>query len=221
MTERKIRLFLAQDFPMLRRGMSLLLYGETDIEVVGEADVSCRVVRKVQMLRPDVVVVDCTTPGFSVADFIRDLTEAVAGVAVVVLTANDDEGFLIETLATGAMGFVLKWEDAPTMMQAIRTVADGQKFICPIMVSKLTDDFLARLQMGVVTEPYSTLSTREREVLPLLAEGGTNQEIAESINVSPHTVATYRKRIMRKLDLHSRAEIVRYALRRGLIDITS
>ena len=201
--------------------MSLLLQSQTHIEVVGETDVGWSLVSDVQMLRPDAVVMDCATPGLSVLDLIRSLVEAVAGIAVVLLTANDDELFLGETLAAGAMGFVLKREDAPVIMQAIQTVTAGQNFICPMMVSKLTADLLARLQMGVAREPYTTLSTRERELLPLLAEGGTNQEIAETIDVSPHTVATYRKRIMRKLDLHSRADIMRYALRRGLIDLTS
>ena len=221
MAETKIRLVLAQDYPVLRRGMALLLQSDTPIEVVGETDVGWGSVREVQMLRPDVVVMDCITPGLSVLDLTRGLVEAVAGIAVVLLTANDDEEFLVETLAAGAMGFVLKREDAPVIIQAIRTVTAGQKFISPMMVWKLTDDLLARLQRGVVREPYATLSTREREVLPLLAEGGTNHEIAKTINVSPHTVATYRKRIMRKLDLHSRAEFMRYGLRRGLIDLTS
>lgn len=218
-----ITVLVAENNPMLRRGMKLLLREVKDIDVVGEAAIEWAMVKEVEVLRPDVVILHSMTGSldkpFSIFEITRILVEAVPSTAVVIITANDREEYLTRALKAGASGFVLARAEVDVVPVAVRSVARGQIFICPAMVSKLAGDFVSRLNRGIVVDPYERLSGREREVLPLLAPCGTDSDVAKILNISPHTVATHRKRIMKKLNLHSKTEILTYALQRDLIVI--
>lgn len=214
-----IKVIVACDYPILRSGITRVLQAEPDIEVVGEAGTGKDVIRDVQRHKPDVVLIDYLTHSLSYIETTKSIVDAIPGVSVVILANYDREDFLVRVLETGAKGYVIKREEVNVIIQSIRSVHQGDAFISPLMTSKLADDYLTRLQHGVIADPYQSLSPREREVLPLLAQGGNDREIAKGIHVSPHTVATYRKRVMKKLDLHSKTDILKYALQRGLISM--
>jgi two-component system, NarL family, response regulator NreC len=218
-----IRVFVAEDNPLIRRGMKLLLREVSDIDVQGDAAVEWSMVKDVEVLRPDVVILNSMTGSmdkpFTLFDIVRVLVETVPSTAVVIITANDREEYLVRALKAGVSGFILAHAEVDVVPTAVRSVARGNVFICPAMVAKLAGDFVSRLQRGVVNDPYEQLSGREREVLPLLAPGDTDHEVAETLSISPHTVATYRKRIMKKLNLHSKTAVMKYALQRDLIEI--
>jgi two-component system response regulator NreC len=215
----RIRVFLSEESPFLRYGMATVLRETSDIEVVGAASGAWDPVNAVQRLRPDVILAHYPNPGFLDFDATSALVQAVPDAAVVILTPNDREEFLIRALDAGVKGYVLAQEDVDTTAEAIRSVHGGSTFISPLMASRLARDYLTRLQSGQGAVRYRQLSAREQEVLPLLASGGTDRDIAETLRVSPYTVATYRKRIMKKLDLHSKIELLKYALQRGLVDL--
>ena len=212
-------MFVADDQPIVRRGIDLLLREDSGIEVVGEAGDGLETLKDAQSLRPDVVLMDIDMPGISGLDATRQITAAVPGVKVLVLTVYDREDFLFEALETGALGYILKTATVEELLAAIRTVNSGEVFIYPRMATKLVGDYLRRMQAENTEDSYSRLSEREREVLPLLGDGRTNHDIAVALHLSPYTVQTYRQRIMRKLDLHSRTELLKYALRRRLISL--
>ena len=214
-----IRVFIADDQPIVRRGIALLLQEEDDIEVVGEGNDGAETIDGVQRTRPDVVLMDLDMPGISGLDATRQLTEAMPEVSILVLTIHDRDDFLFQALQTGAMGYILKSAGVDELVGAIRTVHAKDVFIYPSMATKLVGDYLKRMQTPQSKDDYQRLSMREREVLLLLAESHTNQEIADILFLSPYTVQTYRQRIMRKLDIHSRSELLKYALRKRLVSL--
>ena len=162
---------------------------------------------------------DIDMPGLSGIEATRRIAESVPSVSVLVLTAHDREDFLFQALQAGALGYVLKTIQVEDLMSAIRTVHSGEVFIYPRMATMLVDDYVKRMRADGDNDPYGKLSTREREVLPMLADGATNHEIADHLHLSPNTVQTCRQRIMRKLDLHSKTELLKYALRKRLISL--
>ena len=188
---------------------------------VGEAGNGQETVECVRRLRPDVVLMDIDMPGMSGLDATKQISESAPEVSVLILTIHDRDDFLFEALQTGALGYILKTANVVELMAAIRTVHSGEVFIYPHMATKLVGDYLRRMRSDAGEDSYSRLSRREREVLPLLAESHTNQQIGELLHLSPFTIQTYRQRIMRKLDLHSRTELLKYALRRKLISLDS
>ncbi|MBI4202395.1 MAG: response regulator transcription factor [Chloroflexi bacterium] len=212
-----IRVFLVDDHVVVRRGIARIVQGEDDMEVVGEAGDGGEAVQAVLRLRPDVVLMDIGMPTVSGIDAARQIHEAVPDSRVLMLTVYDQEDILFRALQAGASGYVLKGATVDEVLRAIRTVYAGEVFIHPSMTAKLVRDYLNRLQSGDAQDESAKLSAREREVLPLLAEGLANQEIAQRLHISPYTVQTYCQRIMEKLDLHSRTELLKYALRKGLI----
>ncbi len=189
------------------------------MEVVGEARDGAEAVATALRLRPDVVLMDIGMPGVSGIDATRQITGDAPEVRVVILTVYDREDFLFRALQAGAAGYLLKGADVDDLLRAIRTVHGGEMFVYPRMTTKLVRDYVRRLPGGEGRDEYETLSAREREVLPMLADGRSNQEIAELLSISPHTVQTHRQRIMQKLNLHNRSELLRYALRRNLIHL--
>ena len=215
----RICVVLADDQPIVRRGIALLLQQETDIDVVGEASDGWEAVECVRRLRPDVALMDINMPGLSGLDATRMITEAVPGVSLLILTIYDREDYLFQALQAGALGYLLKSASVEELTGAIRTVHSGEVSIYPRMATKLVGDYLKRMRSGWDEDAYGRLSMREREVLPLLAESHTNQEIAAMFHLSPYTVQTYRQRIMKKLDLHSRTELLKYALRRNIVSL--
>ena len=187
--------------------------------VIAEASDGSATVSAVKRLRPDVVLMDTEMPGMSGLDATRRTNEVFPDLPVLILSIYDREDLLYQALQTGARGYMLKTADVDELVAAIQTVHAGEVFICPRMATMLVGKYLTNVRFGRGEDTYEKLSTREREVLPLLAESHTNHEIADSLHLSPYTVQTYRQRIMRKLDLHSRSDLLKYTLRRRIISL--
>jgi two-component system, NarL family, response regulator NreC len=204
-----IRIILADDHALMRRSLRLLLDGESDLEVVAEADDLALVVRHVHGQRPHVLVLDLGMPGGSSVDAIKRLRTQVPETHVVVLTMDDNPIFAQQALAAGASGFVLKDSADEDLPSAVRAAAGGVEFVSPQVLAHL----------GGVRESLGNdkLSPREAEVLRMIALGHTSVEIAHKLHLSPRTIETHRTRIHRKLGIATRAELVRYALARGML----
>jgi two-component system response regulator NreC len=211
----KIHILLADDHSVLRSGLRALLSIEPDFDVVGEAGTGREAVQQAQKLKPDVIVMDISMPEMDGMRAAEEIQRLGLTSKVVILTVHAEEEYLFKTLRVGASGYVLKSAADTELIDAIRTAHRGDVFLYPSAVKKLLGEYL-RGRSGDGGE-YDTLTSREMEVLKFTAEGYTNHEIAEKLVISPKTVDTYRQRIMEKLNLHHRAELVRYALRRGLL----
>ena len=215
MTER-IRVLLADDHPVLRAGLRALLNNEPDMEVVGEASDGREAIEKAERIRPDVLVMDLTMPGMNGLDATREIAARSLGCRVLVLTVHAEQQYLLPVLQAGGSGYVLKQAADTELIEAIRTVNRGEAFLYPSAASLLLHDYRKRITSGG-REQYDGLSEREREVLKFTAEGFSSQEIADRLIISAKTVDTYRQRVMDKLNIHHRSELIRYALRKGLL----
>lgn len=213
-----ITLLLADDHPVVRRGLRAMLEAEPDLTVIGEAGDGAEAVRLVAELRPDVVVMDISMPQMDGLEATRRIRADGPPTQVLILTVHAQERYLFPVLKAGGAGYVLKSTIDTELVDAIRTVAAGGAFLYPSAARMVLEDYLANLRGGPGQDGYDLLSEREREVLKLIALGHTAAEVAEQLALSPKSVETYRTRVMQKLDLHSRAALVRYALNRGLID---
>lgn len=211
----KIRVMLADDHGILRAGLRALLGMEPDIEVVGEAADGQEAVTLAQALRPDVVVMDLLMPRMDGLEATRQICTRLPETRVLVLTMQTEDHYLLRVLEAGGSGYVLKRSADNELIAAIRVVHRGEVYLYPSAAGVLLEAYRRGGHTGETRE--RTLTEREEEVLTLTAEGYSNTEIAGRIYLSPKTVDTYRQRIMEKLGLHHRAELVRYALDRGLL----
>jgi two-component system response regulator NreC len=211
-----IRILLADDHPVLRTGLRTLLEQESDMQVVGEAGDGEEAVALAKRLEPHVIVMDISMPGLDGLEATRQVRNLGLASQVLILTVHAQERYLFPVLKAGAAGYVNKTAADTELISAIRTVAAGGAFLRPSETRRLLEDFVARVQSGAEQDGYDRLSDREREVLKLTATGFTAREIADQLHLSPKSVETYRARILEKLELHTRADLVRYALRRGL-----
>ncbi|MCH7786486.1 MAG: response regulator transcription factor [Chloroflexi bacterium] len=214
-----IRLLIVDDHEVVRTGLRATVSLEEDIEVVAEAEDAQSAVDQAASPRPDVVLMDVRLGKVDGIEACRRIREELPDVAVLMLTSFGDEETVVSAVLAGAVGYLLKNASVEDLLTAIRTINSGDAFICPVMTTKLVGDYVKRTDTSYGEDAHERLSVREREVLPLLAEGRANEEIASLLSVSPYTVQTYRQRIMKKLDLHSRTELLKYALRRGLISL--
>jgi two-component system response regulator NreC len=214
----KIRLLVADDHPVVRAGLRMLLAAQPDMEVVGEAVDGDAAVARALELEPDVVVMDLAMGGTDGLAATREIVNRLPHTKVVVLTMHDNEEYLRQALDAGATGYVLKEAVDTEIAVAIRVVQRGEVFLYPSFTRVLLGDLIQAEEADDRSEPngYELLSEREKEVLRLVALGDTNREIAERLFLSVRTVETYRARLMEKLNLKSRGELVRYALRKGL-----
>lgn len=213
----RISVLLVDDHPVVRLGLRTLLESEPDMEVVGQAGDGVEAVKAAQELRPSVVVMDISMPNMDGLEATRRIRETCPESAILILTVHAHQRYLFPVLQAGAAGYVLKSTVDTELIGAIRTVAQGGAFLYPEATRLLLEDYLARRSSGQEQDSYQSLSEREREVLKLIALGYTSADIAEQLVLSPKSVETYRTRIMQKLNLHSRADLVSYALARGLL----
>lgn len=214
-----IRVLLVDDHEIVRAGIKVLLMAEDDMEIIGEAAGGQEAVELSRRLLPDVVVMDVQMPGLNGIEATRQITSGCPDCAVLALTIHEDEQYFFQMLAAGAMGYVPKRAAPDDLVRAIREAYQGNVFLYPSMASALVADHLLRVRTGEAEAKTELLTQREYEVLTLIAEGLHNREIAERLTVSVKTVERHRENIMNKLHLHSRTELVKYAIRKGLIDL--
>jgi two-component system response regulator NreC len=214
-----VRVLLAEDHAIVREGIRRLLAAEPDIVVVGEAADGEAAVRLTENLRPDVVCMDISMPGLSGLEATRQIKARFPEVGIVVLTMHEEEAYFYELVKAGASGYVLKRASARDLVDAVRAVAGGHTFLHPVIARRLVREHEHPGGRDDDRRRYDGLTERERQVVRLIANGKTNREIAEALHISVKTVETHRTHIMEKLDLHDRAHLVRYAVRKGLVDL--
>lgn len=213
----KLRVFLGDDHTLVRHGLRKIIEERADWEVVGEADEGRAAVRKVIALLPDVAVLDIGMPLLNGIDATRQIVRRAPHVRVLILSMHSDEAYVTRALGAGATGYLLKDSAGKELIRAIASVAAGQSFFSPAVSRLMLDDYVRRAADSGVSDRYELLSDREREIFQLVAEGRSNKEVAELLAISPATVETHRARILQKLDVHNTAELVLYAVRRGVI----
>ena len=215
----KIRLLMVDDHEIVRAGLRMLLQAQPDIEIVAEADNGRDAVAKVRELQPDIVLMDISLPDMDGFEATQQIKRARPKTAVLALTMHESDDYFFKMLQAGASGYVPK-KAAPTdLVTAIRTVREGGVFLYPALAKSLVRDYMGRATEGSERAALDGLTEREQEVLKLIADGSTNQEIANQLTISVKTVERHRANIMGKLNLHSRTELVKYAIRKGLIDV--
>lgn len=212
-----IRLLLVDDHAVVRTGLRMLLSGQEDVEIVGEAGSAGEALTEVERLQPNVILMDIGLPDKTGIEATREIKAKFADVNIVALTIHEDEEYFFQMLNAGASGYVPKRAAPEELITAIRAAANGEVYLYPTMAKLLVRDFLNTDHPAEEKVNLGGLTDREREVFTLLAEGESNQEIADALVISPKTVERHRENIMRKLNLHSRSELVRYAIRKGII----
>jgi len=210
---KRIRILLADDHAVVRDGFKMILGAQPDMEIVGEAGNGREAVERAIELRPDIVVMDVAMPELNGIEATRRVIEALPHARVLALSMHKDNVYVREILRAGARGYLLKDAPAGDLLAAVRAVAGGEGYLSPAVSNAVLDDYRRH-----VTNPIDLLTSREREVLQMLAEGKTNKEIAGVLNLSVYTVDAHRGRIMEKLNMHNINELVRFAVRNGLID---
>jgi two-component system response regulator NreC len=216
-SDRKIRVLLADDHAVFREGVRLLLETRGEFEVVGEAATGNEAVDLVRSLRPDVVLMDIGMPGMNGLEATHLIRTESPASRVLILTMHGTDEYFFNALDAGASGYVLKEAASSDLVSAIESVHRGGMFLYPSLATKLVEEYLRRVGSGEEKSSYDALTPREREVLQSIGEGRTNQEIADVLGLSVHTVQTHRIHIMNKLGLHNRAQLVSYAARLGLL----
>jgi len=208
-----IRILLADDHSLVRQGFSMILGAEADMEVVGQAGNGREAIEMAEKLLPDLVIMDVTMPELNGIEATRRLAASLPRTRVLALSMHKDSAYVREILRAGARGYLRKDSGDADLLKAVRSVAKGEGYISPAVSEAVLQDYRRH-----VTNPLDLLTSREREVLQMIAEGKTNKEIATVLNLSVYTVEAHRGRVMEKLNLHSAGELVRFALRSGLID---
>jgi len=213
----RLRLLLADDHTIVRQGLRKILEERPDWEVVAEAGDGREAIRQAELLRPDVAILDVAMPLLNGIEATRQITRRVPTTRILVLSMHADEAYVAQMLQAGAAGYLLKASADVDLIHAVAEVARGRSFFSPSIARAMQDDTTRQHAERGAVDRYESLSAREREIFQLIAEARSNKEIAALLNVSASTVETNRAHIMDKLDLHSAAEIVLYAVRRGVI----
>jgi two-component system, NarL family, response regulator NreC len=214
---RRLRVVLGDDHALVRSGLRRLLERDQEFEVVGEASNGLEVLTQVEQQRPDVVLLDLSMPHFNGVDTAQRLHETSPDLKVIVVSMHSDEAYVLRALKVGVRGYVLKQSSETDVVEALRAVQAGHAYFSPEVSKLLADDFVRDLKSRNLTDSYDSLTFREKEVMQRLAQGMSNKEIASTVNVSLSTIESHRHSIFQKLNVHTIAELVLYAVRRGLL----
>ncbi len=212
-----IRVLIADDHGVMRRGLRLQLEQCAGFDVAGEASDGRQAVQLAEELQPDIVLMDIGMPNLNGIEATAQIGKRCPAIKVIILSMHSDEEFLLRALTAGAKGFLLKESGDTDLERAVRSVAHGKSFFSPAIQQTLMEDYVSQLRQRGLQDSYDLLTDREREVLQMLAEGKSNKEVATVLDCSVNTVATHRMHLMQKLDLHSSADIVLYAVRKRII----
>ena len=215
----KIRVLIVDDHAVVRAGIHLLLDSQPDIEVVGEAPDGRGGLAQAQKLRPNVVLMDIAMPDMGGVEATQAIKESCPQVQVLALTMHEDAPYFFRMLQAGAIGYVVKGADPSELLSAIRAVAQDKAYLFPSLTRKLLDDYLERLDVGEEKDSYARLTTREKEVLKLIGDGYTSREIAEMLFLSINTVDRHRTNVMDKLGMHNKSQLIKFAIRKGLVKL--
>jgi two-component system response regulator NreC len=214
----KITLLLVDDHEIVRTGLRMLLENQADMHIVGEASTGGQAIKLAQTLRPDMIIMDLSLPDLSGIETTRLIKSNYPKIEIIALTIHEDEQHFFEMLKAGASGYVPKRAAPQDLITAIRAAHEGHVYIYPTLATILVGDYLGQEHAESDSEWGGNLTQREQEVLELLADGWSNEKIAEKLVISPHTVARHREHIMKKLNLHNRSELVKFAIRKGMIE---
>ncbi|MCJ7619087.1 MAG: response regulator transcription factor [Anaerolineae bacterium] len=216
---RKTMVLLAEDHTIVRKGLRSLLETQAGIEVIGEAGDGREAIRQVEQQRPDIVLMDITMPGLNGLEATRQIKKRFPEVKVLILTVHSDEEYVREILRAGASGYLVKQAAPYELISAIEAIQSGKSYLSPLVCKKVVQEFLQHAAGSAEEGSFERLTDREREVLQLIAEGNSTRDIAELLHMSAKTAETHRARLMRKLDIHSTAELTQYAIRKGVISL--
>jgi len=214
---KKLRILLADDHIVMRTGLRSLLERQPNLEVVGESENGREIVDLVTSLKPDVVVMDVGMPVLNGIEATKTIVTQHPTTAVVILSMHVDESYVMRALKAGARGYLLKDSAPADLISAIQAVSQNKSFFSPKVSRILAEDYVRVLKQKGAVDSYDLLTSREREILQLIAEGKANKEVAAALNISPYTVETHRSHILEKLNLHNPAELILYAVRKGII----
>jgi DNA-binding NarL/FixJ family response regulator len=214
---RKFRVLLADDHQLMRSGVRLMLEREADLTVVGEASDGREAVALAKSLRPEVVVMDIGMPNLNGIEAAHQMTQEDPSLAIVIVSMHSDEGYVLRALKAGARGYLLKDSAEADLIKAVHAVAGGKSFFSPAVSKMLLDDYVRKLKRSGSEDAYDLLTPREREILQLIAEGKSNKDIANLLNLSVYTVESHRSNLMEKLNLRGLPELILYAVRKGII----
>jgi DNA-binding NarL/FixJ family response regulator len=201
----------------MRGGLRLLLERQPQFKVVAEASDGREAVEQAEIKRPDVVILDITMPGLNGIEAAQRISSMLPAPAIIILSMHSDEGYVLRALKAGAKGYLLKDSAENDLIDAIKAVSEGKAFFSPEISKILVEDYVREIRKRGAEDSYELLTPREREILQLLAEGKSNKDIAAALNLSPYTVETHRRNLQDKLNLHSFAELILYAVRKGTI----
>jgi two-component system, NarL family, response regulator NreC len=214
---KQIRILLADDHTVMRRGLRLLLESQPEFSVVAEASDGRQAVQQAEAMLPDVAVMDIAMPNLSGIEAAQRIASAQPNTAIVILSMHSDEGYVLRALKVGAKGYLLKDSAEGDLIEAIKAVHQGKTFFSPEISKMLVEDYVREIRTRGAEDTYDLLTSREREILQLLAERKSNKEIAQALNISVYTIETHRRNLHEKLNLHSLAELILYAVRKGII----
>jgi two-component system response regulator NreC len=214
-----IRVLIIDDHAVVRAGIQMLLESDPAFEIAGQGETGRDAVRMAQKLRPDVILMDIAMPDMDGIEATRAIRKQPDAPPVLALTIHEGKDYFFHMLQAGASGYVPKRAAAEDLLRAVRVVAEGSVYLDPAVAKDLVTDYLRQVQDGAERDSYGGLTERERQVLTLIAEDATNQAVANELNISVKTVERHRENIMRKLNLHTRTELVKYAIRKGLVSL--
>lgn len=215
-----IRIVLADDHHIVRQGVRALLEAEPGFAVVGEAATGAEALHLAEQLQPDILIVDLMMPGMTGLEVIRHIRERVPQIQIIMLSMYANESYVLEALRRGAAGYVLKEALTADLIRAVRESFSGRRYLSPPLSEHTLQAYLERVQRDSF-DPYKALTSRERQVLRLVAQGYSSAEIALQLSISPRTAETHRANMMKKLNMHRQGDLIRYALRHGIVSLDS